>query len=187
MKKAFYQELFERNNKMTKAKLIVNLTTLLICLLVVNGCDRSAKERNKALAEAEKAKAELAEVNALLSKAQRERDWLKEEMDRIYEEWEQDRSNLAASVAQAEGELQNMVDRLTQERDIAIARAKTAEASVKRLNNEIRELEEWNRELQATIQQFQGQIEQMYEQAGEELYGEPNEQWEQEIADENNV
>jgi predicted nucleic acid-binding Zn-ribbon protein len=172
---------------MTKAKLIRNLTTLLICLVVVNGCGRSAKERDKAVAEAEKAKAELAEVKALLSKAQRERDGLKEEMARISEEWEQDRSKLAASVVQTEDELQDMVDRLTQERDIAIARAKTAEASVKTLNNKIRELSEWNAELQVAIQQLQGQIEQMYEQAGEELYGEPNEQLEQEFADENNV
>jgi len=172
---------------MTKAKLILNLTTLLICLVVVNGCGRSAKERGKAVAEAEKAKAELAEVKVLLSKAQRERDELKEEMAGISEEWEQDRSKLAASVARAEGEFQDMVDRLTRERDIAIARAKTAEASVKGLNNKIRELSEWNEELQVAIQQLQGQIEQMYEQAGEELYGEPNEQLEQELADENNV
>lgn len=172
---------------MTKAKLILNLTTLLICLVVVNGCGHSAKERDKAVAEAKKAKAELAEVKALLSKAQRERDELKEEMAGISEEWEQDKSKLAASVEQSEGELQDMVDRLTQERDIAIARAKTAEAAVKRLNNEVRELSEWNEELQAAIQRLQGQLEQMDEQADEELYGEPNEQLEQGFADENNV
>jgi len=172
---------------MNEKKATAKFLCLLVCLVVLTGCDRSAEERNEALAEAEKAKAELAEVKILLSKAQRERDGLKEEMARISEEWEQDRSKLAASVAQAEGELQEMVDRLTQERDIAIARAITAEASVKRLNNEIRELSEWNEELQVAIQQLQSQIEQMYDQPGEESYEEPNEQAEEEVSDESNV
>ena len=44
---------------MVKEKVILKLAAVLFCLLALPSCDRSAKERDKAIAEAEKVKADL--------------------------------------------------------------------------------------------------------------------------------
>jgi len=172
---------------MKERKLIVNFPVLLVCLFTIVGCDNAAKERDKAVAEAEKANAELAKVRAVLEQTQKEKEQLSEEMAGIYKKWETDKAELAAADMQAQDEQENRIEELTQQRDETIAAVEELRAELKEKTKEIRELERRNKELRLTVQKLQNQLEQMYDQQGEESYGEPNEQGEEEIADENNV
>jgi len=174
-------------------KVVLNFLLLLVSLLTLAGCRDSADERDKAVAEAEKAKGELVKVKAILEETQSERDELKEGIAEVLEELESTRSELAAAI-QAQPDLQKQANELGEQGDAAIAKATETQAIVEKLRNqlrekerEIRELEEWNKELRLTIQELQSQLEQMHDQLGEVPYGEPNEQWEEEVSDENNV
>ena len=57
---------------MNDKRATIKFMCLLICLLILTGCDRSAKERDQAIAEAEQAKAELARVETALEEIQNE-------------------------------------------------------------------------------------------------------------------
>ena len=142
---------------MTKKKLTIKFLILLLCSLVLAGCDNSVEERDKAVAEAEKAKTELAQVKAELEETQSERDELKENLATVSENWEKANSELTA-VTQAHDDLLEQVNELTDERDSAIDQAKDAKATIeKEKDGDIRELVEWAKELQATIEDLGGQ------------------------------
>ena len=142
---------------MTKKKLTIKVLILLLCSLVLAGCDNSVEERDKAVAEAEKAKTELAQVKAELEETQSERDELKENLATVSENWEKANSELTA-VKQAHDDLLEQVNELTDERDSAIDQAKDAKATIeKEKDGDIRELVEWAKELQATIEDLGGQ------------------------------
>jgi methylase of polypeptide subunit release factors len=142
---------------MTKKKLTIKFLILLLCSLVLAGCDNSVEERDKAVAEAEKAKTELAQVKAELEETQSERDELKENLATVSENWEKANSELTA-VTQAHDDLLEQVNELTDERDSAIDQAKDAKATIeKEKDGDIRELVEWVKELQATTEDLGGQ------------------------------
>ena len=147
---------------MNERKATAKFLCLLVCLLVLTGCDRSAKERDKAIAEAKKAKAELARVEALLEEIQSERE-LKENLAAVSENWGKANSELTA-VTQAHDDLLDQINKLTNERDTAVAEAEDFEAMVKKLTEqlqdkikEVYEYEQWVKELQATIEDLEDQ------------------------------
>ena len=142
---------------MTKKKLTIKFLILLLCSLVLAGCDNSVEERDKAVAEAEKAKTELAQVKAELEETQSERDELKENLATVSENWEKANSELTA-VTQAHDDLLEQVNELTDERDSAIDQAKDPKATIeKNKDGDISELVEWVKKLQATIEDLRGQ------------------------------
>ena len=145
---------------MTKKKLTIKFLILLLCSLVLAGCDNSVEERDKAVAEAEKAKTELAQVKAELEETQSERDELKENLATVSENWEKANSELTA-VTQAHDDLLEQVNELTDDRDSAIDQAKDAKATIEKLSirlkekdGDIRELVEW---VKATIEDLEDQ------------------------------
>jgi tRNA/tmRNA/rRNA uracil-C5-methylase (TrmA/RlmC/RlmD family) len=147
------------NDKKTTAKFLC----LLVCLLLLTGCDRSAKERDKAIAEAEQAKAELARVETTLEETQSERDELKETIARISEELEKTKSELLAAM-QTQEEPESQLNEVTNQRDSAIEQVKNAKEQVETLSEqlkekakEIREYKQWVKELQATIEDLEDQ------------------------------
>jgi len=153
-----------RSKKMAKGKLAIGFLILSLCSLALPGCDRSAKERDEAIAEAEKAKAELARVEALLEEIQSERDELKENLAAVSENWGKADSELTA-VTQAHDDLLDQINKLTNERDTAVAETGDFEAVVKKLTEqlqdkieEVYEYEQWVKELQATIEDLEGQV-----------------------------
>ncbi|MHC4458252.1 MAG: SAM-dependent methyltransferase [Planctomycetota bacterium] len=163
---------------MTKSKLTLKSLVLLACLLSLVGCDRLAKERNKAVEEAMEAKAALEKVKADLEETQSERDQLKEYVDNISENWENVLSELNI-VRQNEENLQVQISELAGERDAAIAEAKEAQVIIERLSEQLKnksaeiiELQDWVAELQLTIQELQNQIGKIGEEFGTESYGE---------------
>ena len=148
---------------MNKNKVTLNFLVLLFCLLTLTGCKNTAKERDRAIAEAKKAKAELARVEALLEEIQSERDELKENLAAVSENRGKANSELTA-VTQAHGDLLDQINKLTNERDTAVAKAEDLEAMVKKLTErlqgkikEVYEYEQWVKELQATIEDLEGQ------------------------------
>jgi len=166
---------------MNGRKVILKFLFLLLSLLLLAGCKESAKETDKAVAEAEKAKTESARVKAVLRQTQIERDELEKNIAEISAELENARSQFAA-VMQTQEELQNQVNGLIIQRDAALAKAREAQAMVEELTNqlnektkEIEELEVWSKEMMATLQQLQGQTEKTGEHATEKPHEEPNE------------
>ena len=71
---------------MNERKATAKFLCLLVCLLVLAGCDRSARERDEAIAEAEQAKVELTRVETALEEIQSERDELKKTIAKNSEE-----------------------------------------------------------------------------------------------------
>ncbi len=147
------------NERKTTAKFLC----LLVCLLTLAGCKGTAKESDKAIAEAEKAKAELARVKAVLEETQSERDQLKEDMAEVSGELENTKSELIAAI-QAQEQRQAEFDELTKQRDAAIAKVKETQATVEKLREqlkektaEIREYDGWVKELQATAKELEDQ------------------------------
>ena len=134
-----------------RRKATAKFLCLLVCLFVLTGCDRSAKDRDKAIAEAEQAKAELARVETALEETQSERDELKENLAAVSENWGKANSELTA-VTQAHDDLLDQINKLTNERDTAVAEAKDFEAMVKKLTEqlqdkikEVYEYEQWSK------------------------------------------
>ena len=177
---------------MKEKKATVKFLCLLVCLLVLIGCDRSSEERDKAIAkvgkaiaETGRAKAELARVEAALGKTQSERDALEETIAEISEKLENSNSELVASL-QAQEQWQAKFDELTKQHDVAIVEISKKQTTVEKLEEqlkektaEISEYEQWVKELQATIEYLENQIDQMSEQSAE--------QSDEEVADGNNV
>ncbi|MHC4396786.1 MAG: methyltransferase domain-containing protein [Planctomycetota bacterium] len=159
---------------MKRRKVTLKFLCLLVCVLVLTGCDRSAKERDKAIAEAEQAKAELARVETALEEAQNERDELKKTITKVSEELEKTRSG-ATTILKLYEALKIQSVELTNERDAAVAEAKDAKETVKKLSDqlkekaeEILEFGEWVKELQATIKYLKGQVEKIDNQSSEQ-------------------
>jgi len=199
---------------MVKGEIIFKLAAMLIILLSTMGCDRSAEERDEALAEAEQLRDELEQVRTALEEIQyeadnirvdlnitseeledalAERDQLKEGLAMVTEELQNSKSKLAAAI-QTKGDLEYQIAGLTREQNTAIAFEQEDQSMIKRLtsqleekDNAIRELEQWNIELQATVQDLQNFIEQMEGQVEEEPQEEFAEQFEEEIYDQNDI
>ena len=170
---------------MNQEKETTRLMCLVVCLLVLAGCNRGAKDRDKAIAEAEQARAELARVETALEETRSERDGLKENIDEIYEELEEPKSKLLAAM-QTQEKLENQLIKLTNQRNSAIEQAKEAGVQVATLNKQLKErikenqdYEEWVEELQENIRNLEGRIEEMEEQSIEQL--------DEEVTDGNNV
>jgi tRNA/tmRNA/rRNA uracil-C5-methylase (TrmA/RlmC/RlmD family) len=108
--------------------------------------------------------AELARVEAALEEIQSERDELKENLAAVSENWGKADSELTA-VTQTHDDLLDQINKLTNERDTAVAEAGDFEAMVKKLTEqlqdkieEVYEYEQWVKELQATIEDLEGQV-----------------------------
>ena len=173
---------------MVKGEIIFKLAAMLIILLSTMGCDRSAKERDRAIAQAQSLRAELIKINVALEKiqnerdelntnytitseeledAQAERDSLKENLAIISEELKSIKSKLAAAM-QMKGDLEYQIAELTRQQNVAIAFEQEDQSMFERLTSKleekdstISELEQWGAELQATIRELQNYIEQM--------------------------
>jgi len=190
---------------MVKGEIIVRLAATLFFLFALAGCDRSAEERDRAIAQAQKLRADLVKINVTLEKIQNERDELntnytitseeledtlaerdelKESLAIISEELEGTKSKLAAAM-QTKDDLEYQISELTRQQHAAIAIEQEGQATIERLSSQleekegtISELEQLNLELQTTIQELQNYIEQMDEQV---------KQFEEEVYDQNDI
>ena len=184
---------------MVKGEIIVRLVTTLLFLFALAGCDRSAKARDEALAEAQNLRTELEQVQAALGDiqyeadklrtdlnitsedledAQAERDELKEGLALISEELEDTKSELT-NATQVYDELYGQVHKLVAEHNASIVWANEAQAMIEELNNQLTEktsqlpeLEQWNIELHATIESLQEQFEEIYKRPIESSFEE---------------
>ena len=191
---------------MVQRSVIFKLMLVLVCLFALTGCDRSAKERDEALAEVQKLRTELVKNRTVLEEiqdendklrtnlavtseeledAQAERDELKESLAIISEELEDSKSELATAM-QACDKLYEQAYELVAEYDASIAWANEVQATIGELSNQLREktsqlpgLEQWSMELQATIEDLEGQIEEINWRSIEQLTEELNREfWE---------
>jgi len=163
-------------------KLILKIFFLLICMLFLGGCKKTAQENDKTTAEAEKTKVELARLKSALKKTQIESNELNEGLSETLEEFEKIKSELSLATRTRDS-LQNQVDELTMQRDEAVTRARNAQAladdlagQLKEKTEEVKALEELNEELLTTIEKLQEQIEQASGRVTVEMHEEPNEQ-----------
>ena len=198
---------------MRKNKLI-NLAVVFVCFSLLAGCDRSAKERDEAIAEAQKLRDELVKAQTALEEiqdetdklrvnltitseeledAQAERDRLKESLAISSEELKSTKSKLAAA-NQTKGDLEYQIAELTRQQNVAIAIEQEDQATVERLSSQleekdstISELEQLNIELQAAIKELQNYIQQIEGQVEEEYEEEYVEQYEEEVYDQNDI
>jgi len=183
---------------MNLRKAATTLLYLLIYLLVLVGCDRSAKQRDKAIPETTETKAELEEIKAVLEQTRSERDKLKESMAESADVLEDTRLKLT-NMMQIQEDLELQVVELTKQRDTAVNKLQDTQAMITTLRSqlgekttEIQKLTQWNSEWQAVVQELQSQIEQAAEPIVEQVIEEPNEVQdeqiqEEEVIDENNV
>lgn len=192
----------------------IHLAVVLACFTILTGCDRSAKERDRALAQAQKLRAELVKINVALEKIQNERDELStnytitsEELEDALAERDSLKQSLAiiskefestkvklASAMQTQDDLDYQIAELTRQQNTAIASGQGDQSMIERLANQleekdgtISELEQLNIELQATIQELQNYIQQMEGQVEEEYEEEYAEQYEEEIYGQNDI
>ncbi len=195
---------------MNERKATAILLCFLVCLVVPAGCDRGAKQRDKAITEATETKAELAEIKAVLEKTKSERDKLRESMAESVDVLEDTQSKLT-NMVQIQKNLQQQLVELTKQRDAVVVKLQDTQAMITTLRGElgektmeIQKLTQWNSEWQAVVQELQSQIEQasaqvveqpvepVVEQAIEETNIEepnevPEEQLQEEIINEDNV
>jgi uncharacterized protein (DUF3084 family) len=199
---------------MVKGEIIVRLAATLFFLFALAGCDRSAEERDRAIAEAQRLRAELIKIKVTLEKIQNERDDLNtnytitsEELEDAQAEREGLRENLAiiskelkstkvklAPAMQTQDDLEYQIAELTRQQNAAIASGQGDQSMIERLANQleekdgtISELEQLNIELQATIQELQNYIEQIEEQFEVEPQEELAEQFDEEVYDQNDI
>jgi chromosome segregation ATPase len=142
---------------MTRWEVTFRVLALLILLAAVAGCDRSGRERDKAAEEAARARAELQETQAFLERTESEKEELSQVLADISEDRKKTESELTA-LKQAYGELQSRLGQAVKERDAAMGQARSAQATVENLRNqlkekevEVHELEEWVKELQTAV------------------------------------
>lgn len=98
----------------------LRFSAVLACLLILMGCED--KEKNKAAKEAAEAKTSLSKVRADLARARSEITDLNEQLH---------------AVGEFRDELQQQVERLSKERDDAIAAAQTAHQTIKDLTAQL--------------------------------------------------
>jgi len=110
---------------------------LLLGLLVSAGCDNSAKERNKSIAEVEEVKAELSRVKATLDGFRDEMSELKEKLAAISATQGKADSELTV-FRQAYNDLLKRVNVLSDERDLEIARGEKIREDIERLAEQLR-------------------------------------------------
>lgn len=183
---------------MNERKVTASFLFFLACLLIFAGCDNKAEERDKAMVEAEKAKAELASAETALEKLQNERDELRGDLAVISENLEKGDSELIT----LNQTLQEQVNRLTSERDLAVGRAEDARSEAGRFSEQLKEevkdnqeYQGWVKELQATIEGLEAQIKELSELPVEQIQDEMVEYEDvadevvedEEVADGNNV
>jgi methylase of polypeptide subunit release factors len=149
---------------MNKKRATGEFLGLVVCLLVLTGCDRSADERDKAVAEAEQAKAELARVETALGEIEIEKDELEETIAEISKELEEAKSQFAAAV-QIREELEDQLSELTNQRDSTIAQAKVAKGEAERLGKQLKEAIKEIREYEELVEELQKTIEDLKDQA----------------------
>jgi SAM-dependent methyltransferase len=149
---------------MNKKRATGEFLGLVVCLLVLTGCDRSAEERDKAVAEAEQAKAELARVETALGEIEIEKDELEETIAEISKELEEAKSQFAAAV-QIREELEDQLSELTNQRDSTIAQAKVAKGEAERLGKQLKEAIKEIREYEELVEELQKTIEDLKDQA----------------------
>jgi tRNA/tmRNA/rRNA uracil-C5-methylase (TrmA/RlmC/RlmD family) len=149
---------------MRKRKVTLKFLILLVCLLTLAGCKDTAKEKDKALAEAEKVKAELERLKAKLKETQSERDQLREAIAEVSEEFENTKLELTTAI-QSQERWQTKFEEVAKQRDVAIAKVKETETTAERLWEQlkeetaaIREYQQWVKELQSTIADLEGQV-----------------------------
>jgi methylase of polypeptide subunit release factors len=180
---------------------LTNLAVVFVCFSLLAGCDRSAEEKDRALAEVQKLRNELVKAQTALEEiqdeadklranltltseelevAQAERDELKESLAVTSEELEDSKSELATTM-QAYDELYEQAYELVTECDAAIAWANEVQATIVELSNQLREktsrlpeLEQWSMELQATVEDLEVQIEEINRRSIEQLTEELN-------------
>lgn len=186
---------------MMQRSAVRKLTAVLLCLLAMAGCDRSAKERDDALIEVQKLRAELVKAQTALEgiqderdelntnytitseeleDTQAERDELKESLAVISEELENTKLELATAI-QAYDKLYEQIYELVADRNAAIAWVNEVQEKIEELSNQLTkktsqlpELEQWNMELHATIEDLEAQIEEINRQSIEQLTEELN-------------
>jgi uncharacterized coiled-coil DUF342 family protein len=105
---------------MTKGVSALRFLVVLVCLLILVGCE--GKDERKAAAEAQEASTSLSEVRGALARAKTEIADLDEELQ---------------ALRQFRDELERQVKQLTQERDKAIAVAQAAEGTIKNLTAQL--------------------------------------------------
>ncbi|MHC4603787.1 MAG: 50S ribosomal protein L11 methyltransferase, partial [Planctomycetota bacterium] len=122
----------ERNTKMTKLGFTLTFLTVVVCSLVLGGCDRATEQ--EARAEAAAARAAMAKAQVAFAKSEKENNKLKSEL---------------AAVIQERDDLQEQAKELTKERDEAVAKAKAPQTTTisEKENNKIKS------ELAAVIQE----------------------------------
>jgi chromosome segregation ATPase len=192
----------------------IHLAVVLACFTILGGCDRSAKERDRAIAQAQSLRAELIKINVVLEKIQNERDELntnytitseelevalaerdslKESLAIISKELESTKVKLASAM-QTQDDLEYQIAELTRQQNVTIAIEQEDQATVERLSSQleekehtISELEQWGTELQATIQELQNYIEQMGGYEEETPKEEYMEEYEEQVYDQNDI
>jgi septal ring factor EnvC (AmiA/AmiB activator) len=157
----------KENPKMAQGSSILKFMSVLLCLFVLAGCDRSAAERDKALAQEQKLKAELAKVQTALEEIQDEADKLRASLAITSDQLQNTKSKLAEAM-QAKGELEYRIAELTKQKDAAIADGQQDRSTIDKLNSQlkkkdaaIRDIAQWNSELQFAVRQFEKYVEEI--------------------------
>ena len=117
---------------MANNRIAVAVIILLCCSVVLTGCKDDEKE--KALEEVSKLKGQLSEAEIQLAQIAVERDTLKSEI----ETFKQTDSKLQAT-ADKIITLREKVDKVTKERNMAVDKARNAQAEVERLKGQLAE------------------------------------------------
>lgn len=151
---------------MPKSKIILNLLILLLCSLVLAGCNRRKKDADKAIAEAEHLKAKLEILNATLERTISEKQDITKELEVVLEELEQTKLKAVAALKLCQ-DLQSRITALTTERDSAIAAAGDAKAMSTKLNQQLTEEAEEVLELDESADELQIDVNDINDQTTE--------------------
>ncbi|HIJ67639.1 MAG TPA: hypothetical protein HPP87_11285 [Planctomycetes bacterium] len=183
------------------------------CLFALSGCDRSAEERDEALARVQQLRDELAALRTALDETQYEadklktnltitseeladalsgRDELKENLSMISNQLQDTRSKLSAAL-QTKSELDNQIAEMAKQQNTAIAMEQQDQTTIESLTRQleerdvaISELERLNTELYGTVRELENYIEQIGGQTFEndQVY---EEQYEEQVYDQNDI
>jgi len=130
----------------------------ILCFVTLAGC--SDNEKQQARARAEAAEAKLKEVEAQQQATQRESDTLKTEVGALSKSLQDPKSQLSSAA-----KLKDQVSNLMVERDAAIGKLTTAQATIDGMKSQFQEqlqkfslLEEQNKELQAIVNELRKKL-----------------------------
>ena len=143
---------------MTIPRIVFNVITVLLCVLVLSGCDNSEKE--KALAQAAEAKASLLKIKTELIRTKAERDSIRDRLNETIEARDE--------LAQQLKELNEDYDEVITETDTADEELGKSREAIQILMSQMLEqtkklnqLENQNSGLKATIEQLQTELAQL--------------------------